>query len=206
MRVSREEWDQKEKEFEQTQKNIHGERIILEFATLEDKKQIYDMLVSPEVKDFMFSPEHPEPAWEEFSSGEPDNLFRGSPSEEGSYLLIKVGGMVIGSVCYYIHSGRVKVVELDVWISKTQYLGKGYGTEALQLVMSFVVSHYGIRTFIIRPWVKNTNAIKAYKKCGFVEFEVSRLKDFYSDELLTEYGEGDYGSDETVNLICELSQ
>jgi len=194
----------KVKEIEQISKNIHGGRIVLEFATIKDKKKIYDLLISPEVKDFMFSFEHSEPTWEEFSSEEPDSLFRGEPSEEGSYLLVKVDGLVIGSLCYYLHSGRVKVVELDIWISKGEYLGKGYGTEALRLAIDFVVSHYGIKTFIIRPWAKNNNAVKAYKKCGFVEFEASRLGDFYSDELLAEYGDGDYGSDETANLIYEV--
>lgn len=184
--------------------SIDGESITLEFATLEDKRLIYDMLISPEVKDFMFSSEQPEPTWEEFDLGESDGLFSGEQGAEGSYLLIKIDGVSIGAISYYLHSGRLKSAELDIWISSTKYLGKGYGTQAIKLLIDFVRSTYNIKTFIIRPWRKNVNAIKAYKKCGFKEFDPARLKDYYSEELFSEHGEGDYGIGETANLIYEL--
>ncbi|WBW95632.1 GNAT family N-acetyltransferase [Oceanirhabdus sp. W0125-5] len=181
----------------------YGENISLEFAQLKDKKLIYDMLVSPEVKNLMFDENHPEPSWEEFDE-EPDSLFSGVLNEEGNYLLIKVDGEVIGTVSYAFNSGKLKSAELDIWISSTRNLGKGYGTEAIKLVIEFVHSNYGIKTFIIRPWIKNNNAIKAYEKCGFKEIEVFDPSDFYSEEEVDEYGEGDYGVDETVNLIYEI--
>jgi len=185
-------------------KHINGDRITLEFAKKEDKRLVYDMLVSPEVKGFMFNVEHPEPTWEEFNQDEPESLFLGEPSEVGNYMLITIDGRVIGSISYYFHSGRLKGAELDIWISAIEYLGKGYGTEAIKLVMEFISTYYNIKQFIIRPWAKNINAIKAYKKCGFREIEVSNLKKYYSDEDFLRYGEGDYGCDETANLVYEI--
>ncbi len=50
----------------------------------------------------------------------------------------------------------------------------------------------------------NNGKIKAYKKCGFKEINVFIVSDYYSDEDAELYGEGDYGADETVNLIYEM--
>ncbi|MCM1991276.1 GNAT family N-acetyltransferase [Oceanirhabdus seepicola] len=173
------------------------------FAQLEDKKLIYDMLVSPEVKNVMFDEVHPAPSWEEFAE-EPDSLFSGEPHDEGNYLLIKVNGEVIGAISYAFNNGKLNSAELDIWISSTKNIGKGYGTEAIKSVIEFVNSHYNIKIFIIRPWVKNSNAIKAYKKVGFKEIEEFNASDYYSDEEVALYGEGDYGSDETINLIYKI--
>jgi RimJ/RimL family protein N-acetyltransferase len=183
--------------------NIYGKLITLQFANLNDKKLIYNMLVSPEVIDLMFDDAHPAPTWQEFNT-EPDILFSGSPSEEGNYLLIKINEEVIGTISYTICRGKLRSAELDVWISTTTHLGKGYGVEAINLILEFVHSYYKIKSFIIRPWVKNSSAIKAYKKCGFKETKEFSATDYYSDELIALYGDGDYGPEETINLIYEM--
>lgn len=179
----------------------HGDRVTLEFASLKDKKLIYDMLVSPEVIDFMFDEKHPAPTWEEFKEGELDTFFLGAASSEGSYLLIRDSDEVIGSVSYAINDSKIKHAELDIWISNKKYIGLGLGTEAINLVMNYVINNYEIRTFIIRPWSKNINAIKAYKKCGFREIEDFKPEDYYNEHEIEDYGDGDYGKEETINLI-----
>ena len=65
------------------------------------------------------------------------------------------------------------------------------------------VLQFNITDFLIRPWIKNQNAIKAYKKCGFVESLDLSIKDYYSENSMYEYGDGDYGIDETVNLFLK---
>lgn len=179
----------------------HGDRVTLEFATLEDKKLIYDMLVSPEVIDLMFDENHLAPTWDEFKEDESDAFFLGSASSDGNYLLIRYNGEVIGSISYAINDSKVKHAELDIWISNKKYIGFGLGTEAINLVMNYVINNYEIKTFIIRPWSKNINAIKAYKKCGFREIEDFKPEEYYNEHELDDYGDGDYGKEETINLI-----
>ncbi|MCT8136751.1 GNAT family N-acetyltransferase [Anaerobacillus sp. CMMVII] len=181
-----------------------GQRISLEFAKQNDKKLVFDMLVSQEVIEFMFNDEHPAPSWEEFNEGEPDTYFSGVPSEVGNYLLIKANGETIGSISYSLSKGKKSAAELDIWISSSKNLGKGYGREALNMIVDFIHTHYKLTTFIIRPWIKNSNAIKAYKKCGFKEMDVFNMEDYYSEEDIALYGEGDYGSGETINLVKEI--
>lgn len=184
---------------------IRGERVTLQFANKEDKKRIYEMLVAPEVIHLMFDEENPAPSWKEFDEGESDDYYSGEPSMIGNYLLINLDDRTIGSVSYSISKGKKKAAELDIWISSAAYLGKGLGVEALNETLKFVQSHYQIKTFIIRPWVKNSNAIKAYKKCGFKEMASFDPADFYCEDQISQYGEGDYG-EETANLIFELEE
>lgn len=181
---------------------IQGKRITLEFANTSDKRLIYELLVSPEIINQMFDINHPAPTWEEFNE-ETDELYSGTPNQYGAYLLIKINGLVIGSISYTLLNGKINCVELDIWISSTTNTGKGYGTEALTIMMDFIKSYYHIQTFIIRPWIKNINAIKAYKKCGFKEIDEFNPVVYYSSEFLEKYGDGDYGKDETINMIKE---
>nr|MBA5586693.1 GNAT family N-acetyltransferase [Anaerobacillus isosaccharinicus]QOY38701.1 GNAT family N-acetyltransferase [Anaerobacillus isosaccharinicus] len=184
--------------------SLHGDHVRLAFAQENEKKIIYDMLVSPEVINLMFDEKHSAPTWDEFNEEEPDDYFSGNPNKHGNYMLINVKEETIGTIVYSIGTGKLNCAELDIWISSKANLGKGYGSEALNLLMNFIKSHYKIKTFIIRPWVKNINAIKAYKKCGFKEIEAFNPADYYSEEKIEDYGEGDYGVNETVNLIYKL--
>lgn len=183
-----------------------GNRISLQFATKNDKSIIYNMLVSPEIISFMFNEDHPTPTWDEFNEDEPDVYFSGKPSLEGNYLLIMVHDQSIGAISFSICKGNLNAAELDIWISSTTFLGQGYGREALKLLIEFVHSKYEINTFIIRPWIKNTNAIKAYKKCGFIEMEDFSPTDYYAVDEIDQYGEGDYGVEETANLIYNIKK
>lgn len=178
-----------------------GDKVALEFASINDKRLIYDMLVSPEVKDLMFDDDHPVPSWHEFDEDESNEFFTSSPSTTGSYLLIRYDDEIIGSISYANSFQKITHSEIDIWISDTKHTGQGLGTDAINLLTDFVHKNFSTDTFIIRPWIKNVRAIRAYKKCGFEEIANFNPNDFYTEEDALEYGDGDYGVDETANLI-----
>lgn len=180
-----------------------GSNIALKYTLPEDRRLVYDMLVSPEVMDYMFDENHPPTSWDEFLE-EPELLFSGKPNEEGNYLLITLGDEVIGSISYSFNEAAVKSAELDIWMSSLKHTGKGYGTQAINLLIKFIHENFNIATFLIRPWIKNTNAIKAYKKCGFREIDSFDASYFYCPDDLEDCAPGDYGVEETVNLIYEI--
>lgn len=57
--------------------------------------------------------------------------------------------------------------------------------------------------FIIRPSEKNSRAIKAYEKAGFrrVNDKKATINSFLREEFAGEYGNGDYGFENTAVLI-----
>lgn len=177
---------------------IQGKRLKLWFARQSDRALIYKMLTSPETAMFMFDEAHPAPTWDEFCE-EDDHYYAGEASEFGSYLLIGYKDQVVGSISYACEYEKVAYAELDIWMHHVSSTGKGLGVEAINLLLAFINHKYGIRNFLIRPWIKNTNAIKAYKKCGFEEVTFERIFELYSEKNIEENGPGDYGEKETVN-------
>lgn len=175
--------------------------MILSFATMEDKRRIYDMLVSEDIVHNMFNEAHPAPSWEEFDEDEDNSYFTGNPSETGSYMMILVDGALAGTISYSCGYDKLKYAEMDIWLAGKAFMGRGIGSRALLLLREYVYKTYHIDTFLIRPWVKNESAIRTYKKCGFEIDNTLNIADYYDDESLEEYGDGDYGVEETVNMI-----
>ncbi len=181
-------------------KILSSNNLKLKFANIEDRRTIYNMLISPEIIHFMFNESHPAPTWEEFCE-ENESCYSGNPSRNGSYILIEYKNEIIGSISYACEYLKIPYCELDIWMGSVRNTGKGLGTEAINRIIEFINSEYDIKHFLIRPWNRNINAIKAYKKCGFEENEGLDLDKYYSDEAMYEYGDGDYGKEETINLI-----
>lgn len=64
--------------------SLFGERITVQFANKNDKKLIYEMLISPDVINLMFDEDHPAPSWEDFNEDEPDDYFSGLLNNVGN--------------------------------------------------------------------------------------------------------------------------
>lgn len=180
---------------------VKGNRISLYYATKDDKKLIYDMSMEPEIADIMYGGECEPHTWEEYSNEE-DEFYTGNPSKN-NYLLIVFNNQIIGAVSYSYNKSKISNMELDIWMSSLQYAGKGLGVETLTVLMEFLHNTYDIDTFIIRPWIKNTRAVQAYKKCGFKVVKNFVPTDYYGDDV-GEWGEGDYGPEETVNMVRHI--
>ncbi len=183
---------------------IHiDEKLSLRFAKLGEKREIFELLIAPEIQTFMFSETFPAPTWSEFDEGEDDAYYSGEASRMGSYLLIIYEETVIGSVSYTCEYEKIPFGEIDIWLGSMVYTGKGIGVKVIKALISFVHETYGIETFIIRPWKKNGHAIKAYEKCGFVRVNNFDVSQYYSDKMMSDYGAGDYG-EETLNMVLKL--
>ena len=180
---------------------ISGERIVLEPAGLKDKRLIYDMLVNVELKHNMFSDNYPAPTWEEFDSEKEGYLFNCALSK-GNYLLIWHKGEIIGTISFCCVDERCQIIELDIWLGSARHTGKGLGVESINCLTDYLHKHNYVNTFIIRPWCKNQRAVRGYIKAGFREIEDFFAEEYYSDEFLDWYADGDYGQ-ETVNMIKE---
>ena len=62
---------------------------------------------------------------------------------------------------------------LDIWIGNPDYLGKGHGSDMMQLAIDFCFSELEVHTILIDPYSSNIKAIKFYEKLGF-EFVENR--------------------------------
>ena len=58
---------------------------------------------------------------------------------------------------------------LGIVIGKKNYLGKGYGQEAIELLQKFVFHTLNLHRLELDVYEYNERAYKCYLKCGFVE-------------------------------------
>ncbi|SHK60158.1 GNAT family N-acetyltransferase [Paramaledivibacter caminithermalis] len=86
--------------------------------------------------------------------------------------------------------------EIGIFIGNKDYWGKGYGTEAIKLILDFGFSILNLHNIHLKVYEYNKPAIKCYKKVGFKE--VGRLREakqiagkrydeIYMDILASEY-------------------
>lgn len=57
---------------------------------------------------------------------------------------------------------------LDIWIGPPEYLGRGYGTRMMRLVIAACFEDPTVRAIWIDPLLTNTRAHRFYQRLGFV--------------------------------------
>jgi RimJ/RimL family protein N-acetyltransferase len=59
--------------------------------------------------------------------------------------------------------------ELGIFIGDHAYWGRGYGREAVRLLLRYGFHYIGLRRIVLTTHAKNLRAIRCYLACGFVE-------------------------------------
>lgn len=67
---------------------------------------------------------------------------------------------------------------VGLFIGEAENRGKGYGTEALRLIVDFGFSTLNLHNIMLQVHADNEQGIACYKKVGFVEFGRRREADF----------------------------
>ncbi len=83
--------------------------------------------------------------------------------------VIEADGLVIGQ-CGLFNPERVaRTMELGITVGDKDYWGRGYGREAVQLVVDYAFTYCNVRKVHLGVLSNNPRAIAAYTKAGFVE-------------------------------------
>ena len=81
----------------------------------------------------------------------------------------KVSKKLIGTISLTKVDWISRTSELGVAIWNKEYWGKGYGTEAIILLLDYGFSFLNLRKVWLRVFDFNIRAIKAYEKVGFIK-------------------------------------
>jgi len=180
---------------------LEKDNIKLLYAENSDRRLIYDMAFEEaEIWQAMFENKN-DFNWADLRDEE--GHFFGSEPGKNKYLLIQYQGDIIGTISHTHNNGKIENLELDMWLRSAKYTGKGIGSTVMKMLIDHLVKQYGIKTFMIRPWLKNPRAVRAYEKCGFQQCKDFVPSDYYG-QYLEQYGEGDYSAEETVNMVLEV--
>lgn len=84
------------------------------------------------------------------------------------YLMVeKATGKKIGSVYLRDVDYQTGKAEYGIFLGEESVCGKGYGTEAAELMLSFSRNDLGLHKVSLRVLENNVRAIKSYEKAGF---------------------------------------
>ena len=188
---------------------IHGDKIDLIPATLDDKQRVYEWCFHSETTKSHSGPpdypEHPIATREEFfDEGYADYFFTGSELKNGRGFLISFGGEPVGFISYCSFHLKPLIAELDIWMSSEANCGKGFGVDAIVSLGAYLKKNMDFCQMIMRPSVRNTRAISAYRKAGFIPSDKSP-GDYLLDEYMPIYGAGDYGEGGDLLLVKHMT-
>lgn len=164
---------------------FQGEKVVLRAYSSEDTLKAQTYINDPEIKYYL----HPgvpfpltyndEKKFVEGMSAFKDNYSFAIDTNEGHY----IGGCGLNEVDWKNRVGTV-----GIFIGDKNYWGKGYGTDAMQVLIKFIFNEMNLNRIQLNVYAFNERAIKSYEKCGF-EVE-GRLKQrlykagAYHDEIM----------------------
>lgn len=108
--------------------------------------------------------------WFESISAFKDSYRFAIESVEGSHY---IGDCGINSIDW-----KNSVASVAIFIGDKAYRGKGYGTEAMEILLSFIFNQININKVRLNVYSFNEPAIKSYEKCGFKKEGVLRQEIF----------------------------
>lgn len=76
---------------------------------------------------------------------------------------------------------------VGIFIGNKDYWGKGYGTDAMKVLIKFIFEQMNLNKIKLDVYSFNERAIKSYKKCGFKVDGVLRQEIFRDGEYHDEY-------------------
>jgi RimJ/RimL family protein N-acetyltransferase len=88
---------------------------------------------------------------------------------DNAYFAIEADGTVIGNCGLRDFSETDRTCELGISIGDKAYWGKGYGRDAVRLLVDYAFRYRNMRKVFLRVWGNNERGIRAYRAVGFVE-------------------------------------
>ena len=100
------------------------------------------------------------------------------------YSFETLDGKLIGNLGLMNLNWTSRKVEIGVVIGEKEYWSKGYGSEAISLVLSFLFEEWDVNRVELFVDSRNERAIRCYERCGFRKEGVRRQNRFKRGEYV----------------------
>ncbi len=154
-------------------KKLIGERIYLSPRTIEDIDKYTEWMNDFETTDYtgrsnsIMSKEAEKSYLEEHIN------------DEATFAIIEMKeDKLIGTVDLHQIDHTKRIATLGIMIGDKNYRGKGYGTEAVRLILDYGFNYLNLNNIKLDLMEFNERALLCYKKCGFKEYGRRRKCNF----------------------------
>tara|TARA_A100001037_G_scaffold285874_1_gene293711 strand:- start:60160 stop:60732 length:573 start_codon:yes stop_codon:yes gene_type:complete len=164
-------WLKKEEQLPTKHKKIflRGDLVVLRDKTLEDISNDYRWRSDRDLASLDAT--HPlRMSYEEFYSYERDELIYENPTSK-RFSIDTLNGVHIGNCMYYGLDWKKQEVEVGILIGDEKYLSKGYGTDAMNILIKHVFDTKELNRIYLHTLDWNTRARKAFSKSGLQEID-----------------------------------
>ncbi len=148
---------------------LKGERVLLRGVRRDDLMRLWEFNNDPEVE-IAGGGDPPIPQSLERLEGEFDeNAKKGG--RDGTWFAIEADGRLIGQCGLYgfdKFKGVAHRCDLGITIGDKEYWGKGYGREAIGLLVDYAFTHWNVQRVGLQVLATNERAIRAYQAVGFI--------------------------------------
>ena len=150
---------------------LRGEKVILRAMRRDDLPVLFEFTNNVEFETLAQGRPWEPQGLERLERGFP----RGEYERDGSSFVIEADGRTIGTVSLRDFNATDRTAELGIGIGDTDYQGRGYGRDAVRVILDYAFRLRNLRK--VGLWVKGSNerAIKSYLAVGFTE--EGRLRD-----------------------------
>lgn len=96
-------------------------------------------------------------------------------SKEHNYSIIALDTEKLIGNCGLMDLDQInRSAELGIFIGNKEYLSKGYGTEALRLLIDYAFNYLDLENILLKVYSFNERAIRCYEKVGFRKIGIRR--------------------------------
>ncbi len=153
---------------------LRGEQVVLRPIQRDDLKRLYELQQNVDLVVLGSG------AWFPFPLARMEERFDKHVAEEQTWFAIEVEGVVIGTTGLQDIERRDGTASVGISITDPAYLGKGFGRDALMVLLEWGFRGQNFRRIWLDTLATNERAIRSYRACGFVE-EGHLREHFYFD-------------------------
>ncbi len=150
---------------QQDEVRLHGKKVVLREKDISDAGNDYTWATDSELMHLDASEPFPL-SFSTFVLQYPHRLLDNGKIQFA--IEVPVAKHIGNCTCYDIDTVR-KEAELGIMIGDRDYWGKGYGTEAVQILMDYVFRVLDIERIVLHTLTWNSRARACFTKCGFIE-------------------------------------
>lgn len=116
-------------------------------------------------------------------------------NQEATFVIVTLeNDKMIGTVALESIDNINRTATLGIFIGDKEYRSKGYGTEAIKLILDFGFNYMNLNSIKLDLMEFNERALKCYEKCGFKEYGRRRKCRFVN---------GKYYDDIEMDILAE---
>ena len=144
---------------------LKGEKVLLRPMTREDIPRQHEFNQDPEIHLLNASPPHVMP----LERAEEMYELCTKKDRNADYFAIEADGKYIGNCSLKRVQAFPGVYRLGILIGDRECWNRGYGRDAVKLLLDFGFHHLGARRVSLDTNARNVRAIRCFEACGFVE-------------------------------------